>query len=72
MGRVPPPPSLYAWRLDSERRGGHSVQEVLGYAAWEDAYDAEQAELRAQPAGVISPPGVEPRWMSKVRRWFGR
>jgi hypothetical protein len=64
------PPSREQWAIDGELHG-HSVEQTINYLS--DCDDAaEQAAARALPAGVISPDGIEPRWVSTVRRWFGR
>jgi hypothetical protein len=61
---------LAAWRLDSELRGGHRPSEVLQFvSALEDLADSQTQ--RSLPLGVISP-DCEPRWRTRLGRWFGR
>ena len=64
------PPSPTAWRIDGELRGGHSIAETLLWAAWVGDYEDEQNARRALPVGVISV-DCEPKWLSKLRGWFG-
>lgn len=59
---------LDAWRLDGEFNP-HSVQETLSFVAALQDLEDERPPL---PMGVISPDGVEPRWLSRLRRLFGR
>jgi hypothetical protein len=65
MRRRPLTP-LEAWRLDGEFRP-HSVQETLSFVS----------ELQDVEDEWVPPPGVitfdaEPRWVSRLRSWFGR
>jgi hypothetical protein len=64
--------SREAFRIDSEMRG-HTPAEVIRYLS--DSADWEDKQLRRQrvlPMGVISPDGVEPRWLGRLRRLTGR
>jgi hypothetical protein len=62
------PPSPDEWFLDGLARGGHTPQETLDYASRVADYEDG---LRQLPDGYV-PAAVEPRWISAVRRWFGR
>ena len=61
--------ALSSWRVDGELRGGHTVEETLGFVAALQGLEDERPPL---PMGVISPDGVEPRWLGRLRRWTGR
>jgi hypothetical protein len=69
---LPRPPTPAEWLLDGLDRGGHSVSETLQFASWAMDYADEQATLRAMPADVIAGFRVEPRLVTRLRRWFGR
>jgi hypothetical protein len=69
---LPKPPSSTEWLLDGLQRGGHSVAETIAFAAWHGDYDDEQATLRVMPADVILAGPVESRFVTRLRRWFGR
>jgi hypothetical protein len=64
------PPSREQWAIDGELYG-HKVDETVRYlsdcADWEDAHP----QRRAVPVGVILA-GGEPRWVTRLRSWFGR
>jgi hypothetical protein len=64
------PPSREAWLIDSELHG-HTTEQVIRYLS--DCDDAaEQAQRRHPwPVGVITF-DAEPRWVSRLRSWFGR
>jgi hypothetical protein len=65
------PPTPAEWRIDGELRGGHKPSETIAWAsAWAD-YEDEHAARRALPAEVVSV-SYERRWVSTLRRWFGR
>jgi len=59
---------LSSWRLDCELSGGHTVAQTCQFVA--ALMDVDE-ERRGLPANVISPDGIEPRWLSRVRGWFG-
>jgi hypothetical protein len=62
---------LAAWRVHGELAGGHSPQQTLGFVgALMDLEDDERS--RPLPDGVVSPDGVEPKWLGRLRRWTGR
>jgi hypothetical protein len=65
------PPSPEQWRIDAELRGGHFPGETITWAGWWMDYADEVGVQRAAPAGVISPQ-CEPRWLTRLRRRFGR
>jgi hypothetical protein len=70
MGRrLTPADALSSWRVDGELRGGHTVEETLSFI---DALQDVEDERSPLPMGVISPDGVEPRWLGRLRRWTGR
>jgi hypothetical protein len=63
------PPSREQWRIDGELNG-HTVEQTIRYLS--DCDDAaELAAARTWPVGVI-PADCEPRWRTKLARWFGR
>lgn len=64
------PPSRAAWLIDGELRNGHTVEETLAYMAWHADYADEMARHRSMRPGVVSPDGVESRWVTRLRRWF--
>ena len=55
MRRAPSPPE---WRLDSERRGGHTIDEVIASQSAYDASSERHAPPRALTVGVVSPSGT--------------
>jgi hypothetical protein len=59
---------LAAWRVDGELNG-HTVQQTLQFI---DALQDVEEERPRLPLGVISPDGLEPRWVSRLRGLFGR
>ena len=59
--------ALSSWAVDSELRGGHTVQETLAFV---DAL-ADVEETRPPPPGFVSP-DLEPKWLTTLGRWFGR
>ena len=61
--------ALSSWRVDGELRDGHTVQETLSFVGALQDVEDERPPL---PMGVISPDGVEPRWLGRLRRIFGR
>jgi hypothetical protein len=70
---VKEPPSRAWWELDAHING-HSPSETIAYLDWCADYEDERSQSRQRPLpmGVISPDGIEPRWLTTVRRWFGR
>jgi hypothetical protein len=69
MGRRPltAAEAWQSYQIQSELRGGHSIAEALSFLnELEDA-----AERRALPAAYV-PGDHEPRWRTRVNRWFGR
>jgi hypothetical protein len=59
-----------SWRVDGEIHG-HSPSQVIGFtSAMADLADQEH-ERRALPAGYM-PGDHDPRWRTKLARWFGR
>jgi hypothetical protein len=70
---VKPPPTRTAWVLEGELHGGHSVPETLSYLSQVADYEDQQVQRRALPVGVcLAGDGVEPRWLGRLRRLFGR
>jgi hypothetical protein len=63
MARRRPLAPLDAWRLDGPR----TVAETLRFVA--ELQDIE--DQRALPAAYV-PGDHEPRWRTRVNRWFGR
>jgi hypothetical protein len=60
--------AIRSWQVDAEVTGGHTVQQTLQFI--DELEDVE--DERPLPMGVISPAGVEPRWLGRPRRWLGR
>lgn len=60
--------ALASWRADGELNG-HTVQQTLSFIG--ELMDVED-ERPPLPMGVISPDGIEPRWLGRLRRWTGR
>jgi hypothetical protein len=69
---VKAPPTPVQWRIDSEMRGGHSVAEVLAWASWVGDWEDEQQDRRRVLSEGFALAEVEPKWLTKVRSWFGR
>jgi hypothetical protein len=64
--------SRAAWLIDSELHG-HTTEQVIRYLSDCADADDEQARQYALPVGVcLAGDGVEPRWLNRVRRLFGR
>jgi hypothetical protein len=60
--------ALASWRADGELHG-HTVQQTLSFVNALQDVDDERSPL---PMGLISPDGIEPRWLGRLRRIFGR
>jgi hypothetical protein len=61
--------ALDAWRVDGELRGGHRPSETIAFvSALQDVEDERSLTL---PPGFV-PGGGEPRWVTRLRLWFGR
>jgi hypothetical protein len=71
MAKPAPPMSRIEWLIDAELRG-HTPDETIRYLADCADFEDEQARRRALPANVILAGGFEPRWLTKLRSWFGR
>jgi hypothetical protein len=61
--------ALAAWRVDGELRGGHTVQQTLGFIGALMDLEDEQAQRRAY---AILGGDFEPRWVTRLRARFGR
>jgi hypothetical protein len=57
-----------SWQVHSELCGGHTVAEALSFIN-----DLEDVEERSRPLpDYVIPADCEPRWRTKLARWFGR
>ena len=63
---------LQAWRVDAELAGCHLPSLTIGLVSeLEDIADGRSSREWVPPVGVV-PAVCEPRWLTKVRGWFGR
>jgi hypothetical protein len=58
------------WRIDGELHG-HSTGEVLRYLSDCADFEVQQDKRHRAPAGIVTA-DAEPRWLTGLRRWFGR
>jgi hypothetical protein len=65
------PPTRDEWLIVCQMRGGHTTAETIAWASWVADYEDEQLQRRALPVGVILA-DCEPRWLTRLRAWFGR
>jgi hypothetical protein len=65
------PPSRTEWALEGELRG-HTPAETIAWASWTADFEDGQVQRRALPVGVILAGDCEPRWVTRIRSWFGR
>ena len=64
---------LDSWRVHAEIVGGHLPSQTIQLVSeLQDIADVQQSRQRVLPSNVISPDGVEPRWLGRLRRLTGR
>jgi hypothetical protein len=60
---------MEASRVDAELSGGHTVRQTLQFVGALQGREGERS--RQLPVGFV-PADCEPRWRTRVGRWFGR
>jgi hypothetical protein len=62
--------ALDSWRVHGELAGGHRPSETIAFVG--ALMDVDEEQQRALPPNVILAGDCEPKWVTRVRSWFGR